>query len=172
MPQRSSLILAGFTVLILSACGSVSGKPPSRVSPQLVATPDNVSAMLAEAADRATTALETLAAVEYYKSPGIAVAPVGDAPIELRRAITVNWVGPAEPITKTLAERASYNFLVIGTPPPVPVVISLDTENTPVIDVLRDIGLQLGMRGDVRVDGERRLVEIHYPPNTGVGVTN
>lgn len=169
MARKPSLILASFTLLALCACETVSGGPSKTAPPQLVATPDNVSAMLADAADRATTALETLAAVEYHKSPGIAVAPIGDAPLELRRAITVNWAGPAEPITKTLAERASYNFMVIGTPPPVPVVISLDVENMPVIEVLRDIGLQLGMRGDIRVNGARKLVELHYPPNTGVG---
>ena len=166
MALQSSLFPAIFALLILSACQSVTRED---APPQLVAAPDNVSAMLADAADRASSALETLAAVEYNKSPGIAVAPIGDAPIELRRAMTVNWVGPAEPITKKLAERAGYNFLVIGNAPPVPVVISLDVENTPVIDVLRDIGLQLGLRGDVRVDGQRQLIEIHYPPNTGAG---
>jgi len=81
----------------------------------------------------------------------------------------VNWVGPVEPITKTLADRAGYNFLTIGNPPPVALVVSVDAENRPVIDVLRDIGLQLGMRADVRVDGGKRLVELHYAPNSGIG---
>ena len=140
----------------------------SNGNPQLVATPDKVSAMMADAADRASKALETLASVEYARSPSVSIAPIGNAPIELRRAITVNWVGPVEPITKTLAERASYNFLTIGSPPPVPIVVSLDVENRPVIDVLRDIGLQLGLRGDIKVDSTRHLVEIHYPPSTGI----
>ena len=145
-------------------------RSPATYAPrQMVATPDNVSAMLAQAADRASTALETLAAVEYHRSPSVPVAPIGDAPIQLRRAVTVNWVGPAEPITRTLAERADYNFITVGATPPIPVVISLDVENKPVIEVLRDIGLQLGQRGDIRVDGESRMIELHYPPNTGVG---
>jgi defect-in-organelle-trafficking protein DotD len=154
---------------LLSACSSYQNGF-SNDSPQLVATPDDVSVMLADAADRASQALETLAAVEYSRSPGVAVAPVAaNAPVELQRAITINWVGPVEPITKTLADRASYKFMTIGSPPPVPVVVSIDAENRPVIDVLRDIGLQLGMRGDVRVDSQKKLVEIHYSPNTGVG---
>jgi len=158
-------ILASFPLL-----GGCSSTGFSDDSPQLVASPDDVSVMLADAADRASKALETLAAVEYSKAPGVAVAPVGEnAPIELRRAVTVNWVGPVEPITKTLAERASYKFQTIGSAPPVPMVVSIDVENRPVVDVLRDIGLQLGMRGDVRVDSGQRIVEIHYAPNTGVG---
>ena len=153
---------------LLTGCEAVN-PGFSNDQPQLVASPDNVSAMLADAADRASTALETLAAVEYARSPNTVVAPVGNAPAELRRAITVNWIGPAETLTQTLADRASYSFQTIGSPPPVPVVISIDAENKPIIDILRDIGLQLGARGDVRVDSTRKVVEIHYPPNTGIG---
>ncbi len=148
----------------LAGCGSVPDHFSNK-SPQIVASPDKVSSMLAEAADRASDALEKLAAVEYGRSPGIAVAPIANAPRELRRAITVNWVGPVEPITKTLADRASYRFLTVGATPPTPIVISLDVENMPVVDVLRDIGLQLGERADIRVDAESRTVEIHYPTN-------
>lgn len=137
--------------------------------PNLVASPDKTSMMLANAADRASVALETLAAVEQARSPDVSVAPIDNVPIELRRAITVNWVGPVEPIAEKLANRAGYAFQSIGTAPPVPLVVSVDAENMPVIDVLRSLGLQLGVRGDVRVDGRRRMVEIHYSPNTGIG---
>jgi len=108
-----------------------------------------------------------LAAVEHGRGPAIASAPIGDAPVNLRRAITVNWVGPAEQITKILADRASYNFVTVGVRPSVPVVVSIDVENKPVIEVLRDVGLQLGLRADVRVDADQQIVEIHYAPNNG-----
>lgn len=151
------------------AAASVAACSPPVNKPQIAASPDKVSAMLADAADRASTALETLAAVEQARSPGVAVGPIENAPPELMRAITVNWVGPVEPITKTMADRAGYTFQTIGNPPPVPVVVSVDVENKPVIDVLRSIGLQLGMRADVKVDANNHLVEIDYAPNTGVG---
>lgn len=165
--RNPPIIMALICACALSAC--TAGKPLFQSAPQVVATPDKVSAQLAEAADRASVALETLAAVEQARSPGIAVAPIESAPPELRRAITVNWVGPVETIAKTLAARASYSFNVIGNTPTAPVVVSLDVENKPVIDVLRNIGLQLGMRADIRVDATRRVVEIHYAPNAGVG---
>lgn len=168
---RSFRPISAVTVLacacVLGACST--GTPLLKRTPQVAASPDKVSAQLAEAADRASVALETLAAVEQARSPGIAVAPIENAPPELRRAITVNWVGPVETVTKTLADRAGYAFNVIGQTPVTPVVVSIDVENKPVIDVLRNIGLQLGLRADIRVDGTRRLVEIHYAPNTGVG---
>ncbi len=161
------------TALLIASLGLMVGCETAQVafsgdSPQLVAAPDSVSAMLADAADRAATSLETLAAVEYARAPGVAVATIGNAPPELRRSITVNWVGPVEPIAKTLADRAGYNFLAIGNLPAIPIVVSLDVQNRPIVEVLRDLGLQLGMRADIKVDAERRVVEIHYAPVTGV----
>jgi len=150
---------------MLSGCAN----KPVKLNPQVAAPPDKVSAMLADAADRASIALETLAAVEQARTPTIAVGPIDNAPPELERAITVNWIGPVEPVAKMLADRAGYMFQTMGTAPPVPVIVSVDVENKPVIDVMRSLGLQLGGRGDVKVDAARKLVEIHYAPNTGVG---
>lgn len=167
MTRFKSLGLLLVSSMVLAGCGTAQ-TAFSGDAPQLVAAPDSVSAMLADAADRSANALETLAAVEYARSPGIAVSATGDAPPELRRAITINWVGPVEPITKTLADRAGYNFLTVGSAPPIPVVVSLDIQNRPIIDVLRDLGLQLGMRADIKVDANRRVVEVHYAPVTGI----
>ncbi|MCB9990150.1 MAG: DotD/TraH family lipoprotein [Rhodospirillales bacterium] len=167
--RKGRLYTAVAMMAALTACSSSYSEPVEGDHPQLVASPDKVSMMLADAADRASVALETLAAVEQARSPEVSVSPIENAPVELRRAITVNWVGPVEPIAQKLASRSGYAFQVIGTPPPVPVVVSVNVENMPVIDVLRSLGLQLGVRGDVRVDGRRKIVEINYAPNTGVG---
>lgn len=164
--MKRVLTLAAFalTGALLAACAV---NPIDR--PQIVASPDAVSLRLAEAADKASTALETLAAVEQARTPGVSVGPVSGAPPELRRAMTVSWTGPVEPLAKKLADRAGYGFLVLGAPPPVPLVVAVDSENKPVVDILRDVGLQLGLRADVKVDAGRRMVEIHYAPNTGLG---
>jgi len=169
--MRRSIIMTGFllaSLLLVSACSAKRGGF-SNGAPQLVANPDKVSLMLADAADRAAASLEKLAAVEYAQSSGVAAAPIGNAPVELRRAMTLDWTGPVEPLVKALADRTSYNFIVVGAQPPVPVVVSVHAENQPAINILRDIGLQLGARADVRVDGNRRVVEIHYAPTSGLG---
>lgn len=165
--RKAGYICIVSLLTMLAACSS--GKTIKGDHPQVVASPDKVSMLLADAADRASVALETLAAVEQSRSPQVSVSPIENAPVELRRAITVNWVGPVEPIAEKLAGRAGYGFQAIGTPPPVPLVVSVDAENTPVIDILRSVGLQLGVRGDIRVDGRRRMVEVHYAPNAGIG---
>lgn len=170
--SRNLLLLPLFLGLSLTTgCSNTVGGSSkfSAGSPQIVASPDTVSAMLAESADRASNALETLASVEKARTPGTEMSPIADVPTELRRTITVDWVGPIEPIAKTLADRAGYGFLVLGNEPSIPVVVSIDAENTRVVDVLRDLGLQLGMRGDVKVDARSRMVEIYYSPNSGLG---
>jgi defect-in-organelle-trafficking protein DotD len=164
---RFSPLLLCILAAGLSACSNI--QKHSNDHPQIVAAPDSVSAMLANAADKASNALQTLASVEATRTPTPDLSPVGDAPIELRRAMSINWIGPVEPITKALSDRAGYEFQIVGTAPPAPAVISLDVENKPVIEILRDIGLQLGMRGDIRVDSSRKRIEIQYPPNAGIG---
>ena len=155
--------------LAMTAALMVSGCAEPKRNPQVVASPDKVSLMLAEAADKASNSLQTLAAIEQTRAPGVAVQPITNAPDELMRAMTVTWVGPPEQIMRRLADRASYNFLALGNRPPVPLVVNVDVQNKPVIEILRDIGLQLGVRADVKVDAERQMIELHYAPVTGVG---
>ncbi|HEY1096380.1 MAG TPA: DotD/TraH family lipoprotein [Alphaproteobacteria bacterium] len=157
---RTSLVCA---TLMLSAC-SGNGYP----KPQLVAEPDPIVARLAAAADRAANALDTLASVENTRTP-VEVPPLAAAdgtPIELRRAITVDWVGPVEPLAEQLADRASYRFQLSGQKPSVPMVVVLRVRNEPLIDVLRDLGLQLNNRATLRVDPSTQTIEIVYGPNT------
>lgn len=151
-------------VLAVSCFGLLSACALPKVDQQLVATPDPVSLRLAAAVDRASAALQTLAAVEQARNPGIAVQGVPYAPQELRRTVTLDWVGPVEPILHRLADRAGYEFNVNGDVPPSPVVVTVRAKQKSVVEVLRDVGLQAGTRADVAVDPERRLVELSYVP--------
>lgn len=184
MTRKSVALLSVLVFLMLPACESVSafgdklkatGSSKSSTPPQLVAAPDSVSAMLADAADRTASALETLAEVEQYRSPGsIAVAPINNPPRSLQTPVSVNWTGPVEPLAKALADRTGYSFATLGDEPAIPIVISVNVTHTPAIEVLRDMGLQMGQRADLRVDSPRRAVEVHYGAphdNEGLGQT-
>ncbi|MEM9468871.1 MAG: DotD/TraH family lipoprotein [Pseudomonadota bacterium] len=167
--QRMTLFSVGL-LLTLSACShSPFDSVKTKREPQVLASPDKVSLMLAEAADKASNALETLAAVEQERSPAVAVQPIHNAPPELNRSMTLSWVGPADQITKLLADRASYSFLTIGNAPPVPLIVDINVRNRPVIEILRDVGLQLGKRADIKVDATSEIIELHYSPITGRG---
>lgn len=163
-----SVLLVGFVVTLgLSGCETYQ---PVRVKdPQLVAQPDKVSMMLAQAADRASNALETLAAVEQKRTPAASVAAIENAPPELRRAMTINWIGPVDQITKLLADRAGYHFQTLGAEPATPIVVSINVTNEPIVEILRSVGLQLGARADIHVNAGDRVVELSYSPATGLG---
>lgn len=166
--NKTVVIVSCVFAFMLSACTGAQIGQPKR-DPQVVASPDTVSLRLAEAADKASDALQTLAAVEQSKAPSVAVQPIHNAPPELQRAMTITWLGPAEALVKKLANRASYSFITVGNRPPVPLTVNIDVENRPVIEILRDVGLQFGVRADIKVDGVKQMVELHYAPVTGVG---
>lgn len=157
------LLSAVMSFLTVSAC-----QKPIDSRPQVVAPPDRVSLLLAESAERASEALKTLASVEEKRTPVDSPAQISDAPPELRRAITINWVGPVEPLVEKLANRAGYSFMTYGNPPPTALVVNMDAYNTAVIDLMRDVGLQLGQKADLRVDANTKSVELHYIPLNGM----
>lgn len=141
---------------------AVAGCAQNMPKPQLVVEPENVTMRLAQAADRAATALDTLAAIEQVRTPTDLPPLAANAPIELRRAVTVNWVGPVEPLVKQLADRASYRMIQTGNTPETPVIVNVNVQHQPVIETLRDVGLQLGSRAELRVDAEQKVVELSY----------
>ncbi len=148
--------------LVCAIVACTPGVPAKYDQPQVVADPDKVSAQLVQAADKASTALQTLATIEQTRTPNASTAPFDNVPVELRRAITINWVGPVESVAKTVANRASYGFSIVGEGPPTTKIVNLDVENKPIIDVLRAIGLQLGRSADIVVDANARMVELQY----------
>jgi defect-in-organelle-trafficking protein DotD len=153
-----SLLLLAFVV---TACAT-----ETREDPQIVVAPQKTDALLADAADRATKALESLAQIEKAKNPGKGDSSIPNAPTELRRSITLAWNGPAEPAVKLLADRASYAFETVGNAPPSGVMVNIDVRATPIITVLRSVGAQLGNRATLKVDPNARVIELQYAPVT------
>lgn len=155
------MTLAKRFLILVFACG-LAACETAMPKPQLVVEPENVTMRLAQAADRASNALDTLAAIEQVRTPTDLPPLAASAPPELRRSVTVNWIGPAEPIAKQLADRASYVLKVTGNVPETPVIVSLNVRNQPVIETMRDLGLQLGGRAELKVDANLKAVELHY----------
>ncbi len=156
------------TVLAISAC-----QPHlKREDPQVVVSPDRTDLMLADAATRATKALESLASLEQAKNPNAGDIALPNAPVELRRSITLNWNGPVEPVARLLADRAGYKFQAIGSPPPVGLLVQVDARAEQVVSVLRSIGLQMGNRAILKVNPNTRVIEIQYAPASAVNVTS
>lgn len=165
MPRVSYLIKTAplvTAILWLTACSELQ-QSFTTVEPA-VAGPDPLTRRLANAADRAVVALETLAEVERTRTQLPPTPDFANAPPHLRQQVTVSWNGPIEPIAQRLAERAGYGFQAIGAPPVVPIVVTLDAVSQPIIEVFRNLGLQAALRAEIVVDSSRQLVELRYAP--------
>jgi defect-in-organelle-trafficking protein DotD len=134
------------------------------ISTAVATEPDIVSVKLAQAADKASAALDSIANIEQQKNP--AVPPMrddyADASPNMMQPVTLRWSGPVEQVTRTLAERAGLRFRVKGREPAVPLVINVDAYQEPILHVLRDIGLQAGTRADLMIDQNEGVVEVRY----------
>jgi defect-in-organelle-trafficking protein DotD len=154
---KIALILSG--IVLLSACSSDTTITP-------VATePDIVSVKLAQAADRASNALDGIAAIEQQRSPASPKAEdYSQAPANLKQPVTIRWSGPVEQIVKAIADKSGLQYRVTGAFPIAPVTVTLDVYQQPLIEVLKNIGLQAGQRADVAVDAHGGVIEIRYAP--------
>ncbi len=166
---RSALF---FSLLALSACATKTEMPPvdrTHVEASNASVPSQaeVTARLAEAAQRTADAVESLASIEQARTPELYTPLVADAPQELRLLVTVQWTGPWENLLKVMSERVNYGFRVIGKAPPVPVVVTVDAKQEPYVDVMRNIGLQAAGRADLVLDSQNKMVEVRYAPDTG-----
>ena len=150
-----SLLL--FSAIMLAGCVTNSSMQP-------VATePDVVSTRIAQAAEKAAAALDTISGIEQARAPAMpAPDDYSNAPAALNQPITVKWSGPAEQLVETLAARGGMRFQSKGNRPGVPLMISVNVYQKPMIEVLRDIGLQIGRRADITVNGMNNVIEIRY----------
>ena len=162
MHFRLKISTAFIALSLLAACAQ---QESTTITP-VAAEPDIVTVKLAQAADKASEALNSIANIEQQRSP--AAQPLesdySGAPPNLQQPVTLRWSGPIEAVTRTLAERAGYKFRVKGNVPAVPLTVNVDVYEQPILHVLRDIGLQAGHRADLAVDGASGVIEVRYAP--------
>ena len=153
--SRPSLLLVS---VLLAGCMNREMTP--------VATdPDLVSTRIAQSAERASKALDVMSGIEQMRAPAMPQAEdYSSAPAALTQPITVRWSGPIEQMAETLAARAGMRFQTVGARAAVPVLVSVDVYQKPLIEVLHDLGLQAGRRADLSVNSFSNTVEIRYAP--------
>jgi defect-in-organelle-trafficking protein DotD len=165
MTLYKELILISGMAFVLAGCTDwdAAFSPSTPVKP--VATePDVVTVKLAQAAEKASKALDGIANIEQQKNP--LIPPVqqdyANASPNMMQPVTVRWSGPIEQIAGTLAERAGLRLRVKGRQPPTPLIVNIDVYQQPILHVLRDIGLQAGTRADLAIDQNEGVVEVRY----------
>lgn len=72
--------------------------------------------------------------------------------------ITVIWNGPAPELLKKIAEAKGLKFAVMGRVLPIP--LTLEQVNVPFVQLLENVGVQLGDRADVVL--KQDALELRY----------
>lgn len=121
---------------------------------------------LAEASYAVSRSMVDLAETAQAAHPLPTLAPPpSPATYGMHGLTTIDWSGPVEPLLKQLAIASNYRLRVLGTPPAIPVIVTIFSKNTMLGDVLRDVGYQCGRRAAVVVYPGSRVIELRYAKN-------
>ncbi len=151
---------------LVAACSSDEPVNPAMLPMRGTAVdPDPAALRIAEAAEKATRALNKMAQIESFRTP-----MPDDTPLQhpgLDKVTSMTWTGPIDQVTRTLTELAGLNFRIIGKEPPLPLVVSVDAHNQEIGKILRDIGFQAGRRADIILNTATNTVDLRYSPTDG-----
>lgn len=163
LARKTMLCLAS---LLLVGCEDMASLSPMGDAPvrPVPAQADIVSLRIAQAAEKAAGALDTIAGIDQYRTPQFAPEDYSAVSPELSQLITVKWMGPVEKMLEMLASRAGMSLEVKGNRPGVPLVVNVNVYQKPLVEVLRDLGLQVGRRADITVNSSLGMIGIRYAP--------
>ena len=127
---------------------------------------DETSASLAEASysvSRSITDLSETAQAAHPLPP--LDPPPNPASYGMGQLTSVDWSGPIAPLVKQIAKASGYRMNVLGTPPAIPVIVTINEKNAMMADILRNAGYQCGRRATVVIYPENRVIELRYAKN-------
>lgn len=147
--------VSGLSLLLVAGCASA---PVAPSNPQ-----DVVYQQLDRAANHIAHTLDQLAAARERHAPeahAYAIPHTGP----LARTVTLRWAGALEPAVRALSALIGFESRTTGTPPPDPVLVSIDAARVPAFSVLESMGAQVGGHVGLIVNERHKLIEIVYEP--------
>jgi defect-in-organelle-trafficking protein DotD len=160
------------SILLLTSCDG--GKkivdlhlkylPTDRVPAQV--TDEQAQAQVAEAAVAIGQSLQELSAVQMTVHPPTKLKkPFDPHAVGMDKMASIDWTGPVEPVLRKIAAATNYKLRVIGRKPALPVLVSLNVQNKPIADILRNIMYQVVMKADIAVYPSSCTIELRYHGN-------
>ncbi|RMG28863.1 MAG: hypothetical protein D6732_18095 [Methanobacteriota archaeon] len=87
-------------------------------------------------------------------------------PEGLDKKVSVRWAGPLHVFVRDVATRmlsdTEWKFRILGKVLKPDVYIMVDAHDMPVVDVLRDVGLQAGDMATIRIVDASKIIEVRY----------
>tara|TARA_B100000989_G_scaffold64995_2_gene45071 strand:+ start:772 stop:1311 length:540 start_codon:yes stop_codon:yes gene_type:complete len=76
---------------------------------------------------------------------------------------SVDWTGPVETLLKRIAKSSSLRFRTIGTPPAIPIIVSVNQKDIRVSDLIRDVAYQVQNQASISLSKDK-VIEVRYLP--------
>lgn len=158
-----TLTLLLLSAVLLSACDTLGFS--SDTSSKLPAN-DPATAQLAEAATSVSHSLNELTAIQEAATPAIKFNSMPDpASYRIPGTASIDWSGPVEPILQRIARISGYHLRVLGVRPAIPTVVSINAQDMPIKDIVRDIAFQVQKSATVWVYPASHIIELRYLRN-------
>ncbi len=123
---------------------------------------DPAEARLAEAVLSAERSLSLIAETRSAEADLRVPDVPENVPPELLLKVTLDYIGPLEELARQLAAGAGYGLVTAGRPPPAPVLVEIEADDTPLIHIFRDAGMQAADRALLTVDAGRMTVRLDW----------
>lgn len=149
-----SLLIA----LLLTACAH-----SHRTTAIALSSADPAEVKLAEAASSVSHSLQDLSAIEQAANPqAVLNQPLDPNSYGMGNLASIDWSGPLEPIVARIAKATDYKLRIIGKEPSLPLMVQVAAQNTPLGDILQNVGYQAKKRAKIIVFPSKKIIQLIY----------
>lgn len=123
----------------------------------------DIGAQLISSARSIEKSLATLAATQEINNiPVLNTAPLLTPEGGMGGTADIDWTGPIEPLLEKIANMTDYNLKIMGSPTPIPIIVSITQSRAIIADILKNASLQAGKRVNIVVFPANRVIELRY----------
>jgi defect-in-organelle-trafficking protein DotD len=122
---------------------------------------EDASYQIADATKAATNALAKLAKVQTSQHPDYYKTPQKVVKSNVKGTISLNYIGPIEPLLKKIAKHAKLKFKKMGKSTGTPIIVSVKYENSTLADAIENIAYQAQNHAVVEIT-KSGAVQIRY----------
>lgn len=167
--MKKYIISCSISLMALTIAGC-SHKQPERIMTYITTdsapvASDNLSTQqaLMQASNSVSTSMQHLAAVQAAAHPHAKpAAPLNAKQVGMAQRVSINWIGPVQPLLKKVAHNAGYRLKVIGKHPSMPIIISINVRNKPLAEIYRSIMYQAQSQASIHLYAKQRTIELNY----------
>ena len=142
---------------------NASTKTLSSTGPAQPGQADSASVQLAEAASSVSNSMLSLEEIQQAATPAKQpLKPPAPSSYGMGEVVSVNWTGPVGPLVQKIAQLSNYNLRVMGTPPQIPIVVTINAKNVAIGKILQNAGYQCGKRANIIVYPSTKVIELRY----------